>query len=98
MAFLTAGLIERFSNGRRGPAGKIARLVASNWHNNTLCCSTPLDAASDRPAGHGRMSTNPHARSIFSCAIKPWPIQPIDGVIATNQRGCLAVADERALQ
>jgi hypothetical protein len=54
--------------GLIGSAGKIARLVASNWQNNAICCPTSLDAASDRSAGNGPMSTNPHARGTFSCA------------------------------
>ena len=29
--------------------------------------------------------------------IKTWPTQPIDGAIATNKRGCLAVSDERVV-
>ena len=29
--------------------------------------------------------------------IEPWPTQPINGAIATDQRGCLAVADKRVV-
>ena len=29
--------------------------------------------------------------------IEPWPTQPINGTIATDQRGCLAVTDKRVV-
>jgi hypothetical protein len=61
----------------------------------------PRSACWGRPILWGNEPTAMFRRAEESCEtsvrIKPWPTQPINGAVATDQRGCLAVADERVV-